>query len=213
MVKMQKRARSEEQREARKRVLLDAALEQFHQHGYADTTVAMITRAASLSTGTFYLYFQSKVEIFSYLYNEAIDILKEDFQKAREMQASGYLKLLAIAETYKRFYRHNYAYFRVLGILHINQEEFHNSDLPINRRIDENARELLMNIALILEEGMNNNEFRELDPWVTTTMLWAMFDGFFIMQERKSLEFAGISFEEILNQGFALFSTSLLKQG
>ena len=57
---------------------------------------------------------------------------------------------------------------------------------------------------------MEAGELKKLDPWVTTTILWGMIDSFFIMQERKSLEFAGVEFEELFNTGFSIFSSGLL---
>ena len=65
-----KTAATEERKEARKRTLLDAAIELFGQHGYHATTVPMIVAAAGSSTGSFYSYFRNKEDIFAAVLEE-----------------------------------------------------------------------------------------------------------------------------------------------
>lgn len=61
-------ARRQRQRTERTRLaLLSAARTLFKQQGYAGTTVAEITRAAGRAHGTFYLYFDSKHDLFTAL--------------------------------------------------------------------------------------------------------------------------------------------------
>lgn len=55
---------TEERKEARRRVLLDAATMLFGKHGYHATTVPMIVAEAESSTGSFYMYFQNKEDVF-----------------------------------------------------------------------------------------------------------------------------------------------------
>lgn len=53
-----------ERKQARRRRLLGAATRLFGQHGYHATTVPMIVAAAGSSTGSFYLYFRNKEDVF-----------------------------------------------------------------------------------------------------------------------------------------------------
>lgn len=52
-------------KEARRQRLLDKAIRLFGRNGYHATTVPMIVAAAGISTGTFYLYFRDKEDIFA----------------------------------------------------------------------------------------------------------------------------------------------------
>jgi AcrR family transcriptional regulator len=52
-------------REQRRAQLLDAAAACFTEHGYAATPVSAIVKAAGVSQGTFYLYFQSKEDVLA----------------------------------------------------------------------------------------------------------------------------------------------------
>ena len=54
-----------ERKQARRRKLLDVAFRLFGRKGYHATTVPMIVRGSGISTGTFYLYFRDKEDIFA----------------------------------------------------------------------------------------------------------------------------------------------------
>jgi AcrR family transcriptional regulator len=56
---------TEERKEARRRLLLDAATRLFGKHGYHATTVPMIVAEAESSTGSFYMHFQNKEDVFN----------------------------------------------------------------------------------------------------------------------------------------------------
>ena len=59
--------------EKSKQLLLEKAIEQFSTHGYHQTKISDIVKAANLTQPTFYLYFQSKESLFN--------DLNEQFQK------------------------------------------------------------------------------------------------------------------------------------
>ena len=65
-----KTAATEERKEARRRTLLEAAVQLFGRHGYHATTVPMIVSAAASSTGSFYSYFRNKEDIFAAVLEE-----------------------------------------------------------------------------------------------------------------------------------------------
>jgi len=56
-------------------LLLDSARVVFAERGYAGTSVAAITDAASTAHGTFYLYFRNKEDVFAQLMATAMDEL------------------------------------------------------------------------------------------------------------------------------------------
>ena len=65
-------------RETTGRDLLAAALEVFVGKGYPATTISDIVRAAGVTQGTFYLYFENKADIFSALLREYRELLIAD---------------------------------------------------------------------------------------------------------------------------------------
>lgn len=59
----------------------------FSQSGFKDTSVAAITRAASMATGTFYLYYPSKEALFLEIYNEENVALKRSIMANVDLNA------------------------------------------------------------------------------------------------------------------------------
>ena len=65
--------------ERSKKLLLEKAIELFSIHGYHQTKISDIVKAANLTQPTFYLYFQSKESLFKDLNNEFKNQLYEIF--------------------------------------------------------------------------------------------------------------------------------------
>ncbi len=61
-----------EQAESKRKAILDAAMAIFDRQGYASTTVEDVATAAGISKGSIYNYFQSKQDLFTQLFNQAI---------------------------------------------------------------------------------------------------------------------------------------------
>jgi len=58
--------------EAKKRLLLDAALREFAAHGIAGARVDQIARAAGVSAGLVYTYFGSKDDLFAAVFDDIV---------------------------------------------------------------------------------------------------------------------------------------------
>lgn len=67
--------------EDKKEKLLAAAKELFSEQGFKATNVSQITKAAGMATGTFYLYFTSKEQIFMDIFLEENVKLKKVLHK------------------------------------------------------------------------------------------------------------------------------------
>ena len=52
------------------RKILDAAREEFGEHGFAESSIVAITQRAGVALGTFYTYFDSKEAVFQALVND-----------------------------------------------------------------------------------------------------------------------------------------------
>ncbi len=62
-----KRARSEQAKDQRRHILLQAALDEFYEQGFATARMEDIAKRAGFSKGTLYLYFKSKEDLFTSL--------------------------------------------------------------------------------------------------------------------------------------------------
>src|SRR5918998_822855 len=67
-----RRARNEEQRQAKLQAILDAALDVFADKGFADTRLEDVAARAGVAKGTIYLYFESKQALFEGLIRSGI---------------------------------------------------------------------------------------------------------------------------------------------
>jgi AcrR family transcriptional regulator len=72
---MTRLARQQEHRDANRRAILDAALELFVAHGYADVSIRSIAARAEYSPAAIYVYFASKDDIFFALAEEGFRLL------------------------------------------------------------------------------------------------------------------------------------------
>lgn len=74
-------ARSDQQKQEVRQRILRAALDIISEGGYSDAQVATVAAAASIATGTVYLYFPSKAdlcaEVFRYASQHEISVLKD----------------------------------------------------------------------------------------------------------------------------------------
>ncbi|HKG76053.1 MAG TPA: helix-turn-helix domain-containing protein, partial [Beijerinckiaceae bacterium] len=71
-VAIARRARSEEERQAKLQAILDAALDVFAEKGFADTRLDDVAARAGVAKGTIYLYVESKQALFEALVRSGI---------------------------------------------------------------------------------------------------------------------------------------------
>ena len=69
----------------KKQVLVEAAIEIFHQKGYQQARVSDIVARAGVAQGTFYLYFPSKEAIFRHICTEFMQRFSLAFQKSEHV--------------------------------------------------------------------------------------------------------------------------------
>jgi AcrR family transcriptional regulator len=206
------RARTLEDKEQRKRLLLDAAKEIFFDRGYQSTTVEMITERAGLSTGTFYLYFKSKREIYMTLYADGIDIVHRMAKEAISWPGmSALARLSAIAHAYYRFYTDYTEYFSILAFIHLQRDDL---DEPngMSALLDQKAIELLKMIEDVIKDGAESGELVPMDTWKATNMLWGMMDGLVMLAERKNVMVMGVSLEDLIKQALEIIFYGMVKR-
>jgi AcrR family transcriptional regulator len=84
-----RRAVSEEDKASRRQDILAAAKAVFAENGYHATTIADIARAASLSYGSIYWYYESKEALFHELMSAEAAALREHISEAATAAAAG----------------------------------------------------------------------------------------------------------------------------
>lgn len=142
--------------------ILDAAYNLFMNKGYLDTKIIDIADAAGIGKGTVYEYFESKDAIFFELFKTKVasgyDNLSELLDKKIpcEKKVKEYLEI-ELVNTSKYTFNKNF-----LVDLMMKSDAFRNPDLIYS--IHQLVKKKFTILLGIIEEGIRNGEFRQMDP-------------------------------------------------
>ncbi len=205
------RARSRDEKLARREKLLASAKKYFSLHGYEATTIKMIAGDVSLTPGSFYQYFESKIEIYRTLSLMGMELLDEMIsQSVSSPHKTGGDKIRAVAEAYYRFFSTEREYYDIIAVNHLGVREFF-SNLKMVPVLEEGSKKLLSLLASVIREGIASGEFRRVDSWKTAVTLWGFIDGVLILEVKKSTGFVGIALEDLIEQTIGLVLAGLKK--
>lgn len=103
------KSKSEEKRDKKKCLLIDAAIKNFRTKGIDNTTVTDIVNDAGVAKGTFYLYFKDKNELVGkIIIMEASDMLENALKKANKLDTDDIgEKVVFIADEIIRIFENN----------------------------------------------------------------------------------------------------------
>jgi len=196
---MTQRARSTDDKLARKEKILESAKKLFSRHGYQGTTIEMITEDSGLSPAAFYLYFKNKLDIYRELTAAGIDILQEILVKAISVPSiSPAGKIRAIAHGYLSFFCQHREYYDITAILHLGQKEFF-ANLDMVPQLEQRATDLLNLIHITIREGIKSGDFRQADAWKSSVALWGMIDGVLMLEVKESTGFVHTTLEQLID--------------
>ncbi len=156
--------------EHRPQQIIEAALEVFGEFGLAKTRLQDIAERAGVSKGTIYLYFPNKEELFREMIRQTAVAAIVSGEKTTAAQGTPTEQLCAAMRGYWKFVRSSEfstIYRLVLGELH----QF--PDLA-KFYADEVVSRVLSMLTAIIQRGVDNGEFRDLDPKVAARMLMAL---------------------------------------
>ena len=152
--------------EKTKERLLRAAEKVFGKSGYFDASIGDITRSAKVSTGTFYIYYDSKLEIFRDLIRNLNHKMRAHIESAvaqlsgrKEVEDAGF-------RSFFEFLRHHRKLYRI-----VKQAEFIDPKL-----FQWYYKKIAEGYALGLEEAMNGGEFARADPELLSFALMGIAD-------------------------------------
>jgi TetR/AcrR family fatty acid metabolism transcriptional regulator len=159
--------------EARRKQILDIAIDEIDRRGYSNTSIDAIAARAGISKGVIYYHFQGKRELVGSITAALLDELFE-YRKARvEAETSARAKLRTYIEAYFEFVCANERKFTAMLEAGV--------DLAANR--DGNPWAPTTNervfgyIASILDEGQRTGEFREIPSRVVAPVIQGALDG------------------------------------
>jgi AcrR family transcriptional regulator len=166
-------SKRDQQREERRKQILDAALTVFSQKGYHATNVSDVAAQAGVSQGTIYWYFESKEALFnSAMLAVFAEFSSDSFAALEECEtASG--KLRCLAQSMQFFAEEAEGLFTLfVGYWASSSRPEQTSQLWVNL-----LAEFKDVISEILDEGVRRGEFKPVDADALVWALLAAYDG------------------------------------
>lgn len=105
---------TEERKQARRRAILDTATSFFGKHGYHATTVPRIVVEAEVSTGSFYMYFRNKEDVFNAALEELGRAIAQVLDELKQSQPDPLKRIAQGAEAVFLFLARNPEQARIL---------------------------------------------------------------------------------------------------
>lgn len=174
----------------------------FNKHGYVGTSMSDLTEATGLTKGALYGNFENKEALALAAYEFSINSLFEAIDERLNVEGGSLEKLFSLT----KFYSNYDVFTRDIGgcpVLNVGVDAQHN-----NAQLSAAARETIKiiegKIALVLEEGVNNNELRlPVPPLQFAKQLYTMLQGAIAMStvsgDRKYLKNT-VAYLEVLIQ-------------
>jgi AcrR family transcriptional regulator len=175
------------QRKARRRQIIIAGKKVFSEKGFSGATMEDIAREAELASGTLYLYFKSKDELYA-----AINVELQKFmqRKVQELACNPDLsppeKVMALSEVLYKVYEYDPSMMR--NVLHLQASETLKNLTPQTlKSINGILAQTMAPMSEIIIDGMRQGFFKEMPPVAAVDMLWAMFSGLVLWEESKRM--------------------------
>jgi len=166
--------RKEEQRNLRKRSILDGALKVFKIHGIEKTTMDEIATESGFGKATLYYYFASKDEVFIAIMEDGWKQLWEGIESRIVEELSPRKKFMGIIKEMANIVKSN----RILyGFLFTAPNHIHDESKQIWKTYQERLYAILKSI---IEEGIKKKEFINLNPGMLMKAIGGLFHGLLI---------------------------------
>ncbi|OJF75766.1 MAG: TetR family transcriptional regulator [Treponema sp. CETP13] len=161
--------------EKRKREILENALDIFIEEGYEDATFQKIADRCGITRTTLYIYFKNKREIFLWSIKQLTETLEKNLVEViKDDSLTSPQKLVSVLDMIVDECVANRRLFSVLLFYLLQlQKQNQNPSERVRRRIIR-LRHLLSKIII---DGINNNEFRNIDVKSANDMCYAFIES------------------------------------
>lgn len=179
--------RKEREKKRRRQQIIDAAKTVFSEKGFNKATMEDIAQESELSSGTLYIYFKNKEELYASLMLSIIQYLYLKLEQLKKHKKSDPEKnMTALIATMFDVYEYNPAII-------VKTFQLQSSKTLIN--ITPKLREEIMDlsgksvkvISEIFQEGIKSGVFINKHPVAIADIFWALFSGVILFEESKKL--------------------------
>jgi len=161
----------DEQKEQRRALIIDKAIELFAKKGYAETKIGDIAAAADMSVGLMFHYFESKEKLFEEIVRYGADATNTPREMNFENPLDYFEGFLKVLFQYAKEQPRAMYLFVIMG-------RMQNSE-GIPPRIKEIAESVdqIEQSAEIIAAGQQYGYFREGDPYLLAFTYWSCIQG------------------------------------
>lgn len=125
-----------------------AALRLFAEKGFHNTSISAIAKAAGISKGLLYNYYDSKEDLLKSLIEHVIEHYSGDIDEFLQSDLSAHQKIVAITESAVHMVQHDAAYWKLLTTLALQQDVIEN----LKEHLDNRKEEMIQLAAAIFEQ-------------------------------------------------------------
>ena len=150
-----------------KRRIFDTAMKLFAEKGYSETSVEEITAVTGIAKGTLYYHFAKKEDIFYFLTDEGMKLLKNSIElKAYKKEtATEKLKEIVLIQI-KIIAKYEELITLILSQMWGKTER--------NVKSQECMRDFIAIIEEVIQEGIQKGEFQNVDANITATNIFGI---------------------------------------
>lgn len=179
--------RKAREKEARRQAILDAARDCFFRDGFEATTISQIAERVELSTGTLYLYFKNKEEVYVSILEEGLDILYALMKGSEPVDGSPSDFIEAYAHAYYQFYKQYGQYFDIMFFIRRPDKEIE-LQADLSEKLNIQTGRCLGLLESAIEKGIKQDEFRVVDHYEAARVMWATMNGLMVLHEKRTEE-------------------------
>jgi AcrR family transcriptional regulator len=165
-----------------KRKIFETSLKLFAEKGYDATSIEEITSAVGVAKGTLYYHFSSKEEIFYFLVDEGMKLLKNSIE-IKTSKCNGTIeKLKAVSMIQLK------TIMKYENLLTIVFSEMFGTDAR-SKFCKEKVIEYIDGIQRIIEQGLKDGDIRECNPEIMASQIFSLTSSSLIYKRKESKEF------------------------
>lgn len=161
----------DEQKEQRRALIIDKAIELFAKKGYSDTKIGDIAKAADMSVGLMFHYFESKEKLFEEIVRYGANATNTPCEMNFENPLDYFEGFLKVMLQYSK--EHPQAMYLFVIMRRIQQSE----EIPPHIREIAAGVNQIEQSAEVIAAGQEHGYFREGDPYLLAFTFWSSIQG------------------------------------
>ena len=203
--------RKERERQKRRQDIIDAACKVLSEKGFANATVDDVSNRVELAKGTIYLYFKTKEELFMSVFIKGLDNLLDKYRKTAVLGIEPDEMLDRLALSFYRYYKEDINYIKTSAYL-LQEDIMNKIPVELSNEINRKAGMALKILADVIQRGIDNGDFIDVNPSQVARVLWGMSVG--IAQTtamRVHLDVPEDEVKDLLVSGFNMVKKGLMR--